>query len=53
LLMEEVVPAFYERDEEGLPARWIELMRSSLRTAGPRYCATRMLNEYLAGPYRR
>jgi glycogen phosphorylase len=52
LLMEEVVPAFYERGDDGLPARWLELMRNSLRTLGPGYCATRMLNQYLQGPYR-
>jgi starch phosphorylase len=53
LLDQEVVPAFYERDDDGLPSRWIEMMRNSLRTLGPRFCATRMLNEYLEGPYRR
>jgi starch phosphorylase len=53
LLDEQVVPAFYELGDDGLPARWIELMRNSLRTLGPRYCATRMLNEYVEGPYRR
>ena len=29
------MPAFYERDEAGLPQRWIELIRASLRTLGP------------------
>ena len=49
---DEVLPAFYERDPDGLPHRWIELMRASLRTLGPRFCATRMLAEYVEGPYR-
>jgi starch phosphorylase len=52
LLDGEVLPAFYERDEAGLPGRWIELMRASLKTLGPRFCAGRMLAEYLDGPYR-
>jgi starch phosphorylase len=52
LLDEEVVPAFYERDADGLPHGWIERMRASLRTLGPRFCATRMLMEYVDGPYR-
>lgn len=51
LLDEEVVPAFYERDEQGIPPRWIERMRASLRTLGPRFCASRMLAEYVNGPY--
>jgi glycogen phosphorylase len=53
LITEDVIPAFYEqRDESGIPRRWIELIRASLRTLGPQFCATRMLNEYLDGPYR-
>jgi starch phosphorylase len=53
LIAEDVIPAFYEkRDESGIPARWIELIRASLRTLGPMFCATRMLNEYIEGPYR-
>ena len=48
----EVLPSFYERDADGLPARWIALMRASLKTLGPRFCATRMLDEYVEGPYR-
>jgi starch phosphorylase len=52
LLDGEVLPAFYERDESGLPGRWIELMRASLRTLGPMFCASRMLAQYVEGPYR-
>jgi starch phosphorylase len=52
LLAGEVVPAFYERDEHGLPPRWIERIRRSLRTLGPRFTASRMLAEYVEGPYR-
>jgi glycogen phosphorylase len=52
LLDEEVLPAFYERDEHDLPSRWLALMRASLRSLGPRFSASRMLAEYVAGPYR-
>jgi starch phosphorylase len=52
LLEHEVVPAFYDRDGAEPPARWIELIRNSLRTLGPRFCATRMSAEYVNGPYR-
>jgi glycogen phosphorylase len=51
LLEEEVVPAFYDRDEAGLPRRWLEMVGNSLRTLGPRFSASRMLAEYVAGPY--
>ena len=53
VLGDEVLPAFYERDENGLPRAWITRMRASLRTLGPRFNASRMLSEYLNGPYRR
>jgi len=53
LLGTEVVPSFYERDAEGVPTAWVERMRASLRTLGPRFCAARMLSEYVEGPYRR
>jgi starch phosphorylase len=49
---DEVLPAFYDRDSSGLPVAWLARMRASLRTLGPRFCATRMLAEYASGPYR-
>jgi glycogen phosphorylase len=52
LLDEEVVPMFYDRDEHGFPAAWITRIRASLKTLAPRFSATRMLSEYLSGPYR-
>ncbi|MFZ0973722.1 MAG: alpha-glucan family phosphorylase [Solirubrobacteraceae bacterium] len=52
LLDEEVLPMFYEHDARGLPAAWIARVRASLKTLGPRFSATRMLSEYLSGPYR-
>jgi starch phosphorylase len=51
VLANEVVPAFYERDERGLPVAWLGRMRASLRSLGPRFCAARMLDEYFRGPY--
>jgi glycogen phosphorylase len=52
LLTDEVLPAFYERDPEALPRAWLRRVKASLRTLGPRFCATRMLREYVEGPYR-
>ncbi|HUJ34551.1 MAG TPA: alpha-glucan family phosphorylase [Solirubrobacteraceae bacterium] len=52
VLDDEVVPAFYDRDEQGLPTAWLARIRASLKTLGPRFSATRMLSEYLSGPYR-
>jgi starch phosphorylase len=51
LLSDEVVPAFYRRDERGLPVDWLARVRASLRSNAPRFSATRMLSEYVRGPY--
>lgn len=47
LLEQVVVPMFHERDAAGIPQRWVAMMRRSLLTNGPRFCATRMLRAYV------
>jgi starch phosphorylase len=51
LLEQQVVPMFHERDADGVPQRWVEMMRRSLMTHGPRFSATRMLRDYLQRIY--
>ena len=51
LLEKTVAPLFYDRDADGLPARWIEMVRHTLRTLGPRVLATRMVRDYVLGLY--
>jgi len=51
LLETEVVPMFYARDANGLPQRWIHMMRHALRAAGARFTARRMLMEYVQDYY--
>jgi glycogen phosphorylase len=51
LLSGEVVPAFYERDARGLPAAWLAMVKESLANHGPRFSATRMVRDYVTGPY--
>ena len=46
ILEEEVVPAYYERDAEGLPATWLGWMRRSIAADIWRFSTTRMLHEY-------
>ncbi|HSB25361.1 MAG TPA: alpha-glucan family phosphorylase [Burkholderiaceae bacterium] len=46
LIEQQVVPMFHERDADGIPQRWVAMMRRSLITHGPRFSATRMLREY-------
>ena len=51
LLEGEVVPLFYERDREGIPARWLARVKNSMRRLIPRFSAERMLRDYLDGVY--
>jgi starch phosphorylase len=51
LLEQEVVPAFYDRDADGLPRAWLERIRASMRTLAPAFCAGRMLDDYVERIY--
>ncbi|MGD9622702.1 MAG: alpha-glucan family phosphorylase [Mycolicibacterium sp.] len=46
LLETAVAPKFYERDESGLPTRWIEMVRHTLQVLGPKVLASRMVRDY-------
>jgi glycogen phosphorylase len=46
LLEQQVVPLFLDRDADGLPRRWLQMVKRSLRTNGPRFSAARMVEEY-------
>jgi glycogen phosphorylase len=51
LLEKTVGPLFYDRDADGLPSRWIEMVRHTLQTLGPKVLATRMVRDYVMGLY--
>jgi starch phosphorylase len=51
LLEEEIVPAFYERDRDGIPRRWLAIVKQSIRSVAPCFCARRMVKEYVEKMY--
>ncbi|MFF4541677.1 glycosyltransferase family 1 protein [Streptomyces aureus] len=51
LLEQRVAPRFYERGQEGLPDRWIEMVRRTLTHLGPKVLAGRMVREYVERLY--
>jgi glycogen phosphorylase len=51
LIEHSVAPRFYERDADGLPARWLEMVRHDLKSLGPKVLSTRMLRDYVYGLY--
>jgi glycogen phosphorylase len=51
LLEREVIPLFYERNEAGVPERWLARVKASMRRLIPRFSAQRMLSDYVTGYY--
>jgi glycogen phosphorylase len=51
LLAKSVAPLFYERDADGLPQGWVERIRHTLRSLGPKVQAERMVREYVTALY--
>ncbi len=51
LLGKSVAPLFYERDPDGVPQGWVERIRHTLRTLGPKVQAERMVREYVTALY--
>ncbi len=51
LVANEVAPRFYGLDEAAVPVRWVEMIRHTLRSLGPKVQATRMLRDYVLDLY--
>ncbi|WP_026425181.1 alpha-glucan family phosphorylase [Actinokineospora inagensis] len=51
LLGSQVAPLYYDRDPEGVPTRWMSMVRHTLSSLGPRIQATRMVREYVETSY--
>ncbi|MCZ4500608.1 MAG: glycogen phosphorylase [Marmoricola sp.] len=56
LIENEVAPRFYDHTEHdgegsGLPIRWIEMVRHTLKSLGPKVLSTRMVREYVERLY--
>ena len=46
LLENEVVPTFYERDDQGIPRKWISKIKYSMAKLTPEFSASRTVMEY-------
>jgi len=45
------VPAFYDRNADNVPERWIAVVKEAIRTVAPRFSARRMVKEYVERLY--
>ncbi len=51
-LEREVVPLFYERNDEDIPENWVRIMKNSIRKLGVGFNSHRMLEEYFSKYYK-
>jgi starch phosphorylase len=51
IIEEQIVPAFYDRGADGIPHRWLAVVRESIRTVLPRFSARRMVKDYVREMY--
>lgn len=51
LLERQIVPLFYRRDDDGLPADWLKKVKRSIARLGPRVSASRMVAQYVEELY--
>ncbi|MDF0667744.1 MAG: alpha-glucan family phosphorylase [Nitrospira sp.] len=52
VLEQEAVPLFYQRDRDGIPRGWLQMVKECIRTIAPQFCTTRMLKDYVGLLYR-
>jgi starch phosphorylase len=51
LLEQDVIPEFYERDEKGMPSKWLGRIRESMAQLTPEFSATRAIRQYTEKHY--
>ena len=46
ILENEVIPCFYDHRTGGMPVRWVQMIKESMKMAMQDYCSLRMVGEY-------
>jgi len=47
LLENEIVPLYYDTDLDGIPHKWVAMMKESIKSNAPRFSSRRMVKEYM------
>lgn len=50
-LRDQIVPLYFDRDDDGLPRQWIARVKRAIRTLGWRFSAERMVMDYVLKTY--
>ena len=51
LLEEQIIPLYYESDLNGIPHRWLRVIKEAIRTNAPLFSARRMVKDYVEQMY--
>jgi len=51
LLEDEIVPAFYDRDDRHIPRRWVAIIKEAIRSVTPTFSTRRMVKDYVVRMY--
>lgn len=51
LLEQQVIPEFYDRNDSGMPVRWLNRIRESMARLTPQFSANRVIREYTEDHY--
>jgi len=46
IIEKDIVPLYYDLDEEGVPHAWVRVMKESIKSTAPNFSARRMVKEY-------
>ena len=50
-LEEKIIPTYYQKDENGISEKWMEIMKNSITSTGGKYSTARMLVDYTNNLY--
>ncbi len=46
ILENDIIPTFYQHSSDGIPHKWVKIMKESIKSNGPRFSTRRMVKEY-------
>ena len=53
ILENDIIPLYYNLNDEGIPERWIQIMKEAIKSTGAQFSARRMVKEYAEKFYAR
>ena len=53
ILEKQVVPLYYDVDDDGIPRGWVKMMKETMKRTGPHFCARRMVKDYTEKFYKK